>query len=93
CSEDFAVHAAQLARGIALVSEDGADRSAGFELLAEARSAALSERFILGTVPIIDLHIAKEKVRAKEIDGAIELSRRVIAELLATGPPVYLGAA
>ena len=41
CSEDFALHMAQLARGIILVSTDSADRASGFDLLAEARSAAL----------------------------------------------------
>jgi hypothetical protein len=93
CSEDFAVHMAELARGIALVSNDSADRSAGFDLLAEARSAALGERFSLTVVPIIDLHIAAEKARTEDFDGAIELLRHVIAEQLKTGAALYLGAA
>ncbi|OBG64853.1 hypothetical protein A9X05_26510 [Mycobacterium sp. E3298] len=93
CSEDFAVHAAQLARGIALVANDSADRPAGLKLLAEARSAALAERFILGTIPIIDLHFAADKARTMDLDGAIALSRRVITELRQTGPAIYLGAA
>jgi Mor family transcriptional regulator len=84
---------AELARGIALVSNDSADRSAGFDLLAEARSAALGERFSLTVVPIIDLHIAAEKARTEDFDGAIELLRHVIAEQLKTGAALYLGAA
>ncbi|WP_231972753.1 hypothetical protein [Mycobacterium sp. E3305] len=87
------MHAAQLARGIALVANDSADRPAGLKLLAEARSAALAERFILGTIPIIDLHFAADKARTMDLDGAIALSRRVITELRQTGPAIYLGAA
>jgi adenylate cyclase len=92
CSEDFAVHMAELARGIAVVSTDGANRSAGFDLLAEARSAALGERFMLTAVPTIDLHIAAEKARMRDFDGAIELSRHVIAQQLETGAVRFLGA-
>jgi adenylate cyclase len=93
CSEDFALHMAQLARGITLVSTDNADRGSGFDLLAEARSAALGERFILTSVPIIDLQTAAEKARTEDLDGAIELSRHIIAEQIETGAALYLGAA
>jgi adenylate cyclase len=93
CGEDFALHIAQLARGIALVSSESADRSSGFDLLAEARSAALGERFMLTAVPIIDLHIAAEKARTEDLDGAIELSRQAIAKQFESGAALYLGAA
>jgi adenylate cyclase len=93
CSEDFALHMAQLARGITLVSSDSADRAAGFSLLAEARSAAVGERFNLSVVPIIDLQTAAEKARTDDLDGAIQLSRHIIAEQIETGALLYLGAA
>jgi adenylate cyclase len=93
CSEDFALHTAQLARGITLVSGDTNDRASGFDLLTEARSAAVAERFILTTVPIIDVHTAAERARTKDLDGAIELSRHIIAEQFETGAMLYLGAA
>jgi hypothetical protein len=93
CSEDFALHMAQLARGITLVSTDSADGASGFDLLAEARSAAVGERFILPTVPIIDLQTAAEKARADDLDSAIEIARHVIAEQFETGAMLYLGAA
>jgi adenylate cyclase len=93
CSEDFALHMAEFARGIVLVSTDSADCASGFDLLAEARSAALGERFFLTAVPIIDLQTAAEKARKEDLDGAIELSRHVIAEQFETGAPLYLGAA
>jgi hypothetical protein len=93
CSEDFALHTAQLARGITLVSNDSADRASGFDLLAEARSAALGERFMLPTVPIVDLQTAAERARTDDFDGAIELARHAIGEQFETGATLYLGAA
>jgi hypothetical protein len=92
CSEDFALHTAQLARGITLVSSDSADRVSGFNLLAEARSAAVGQRFILPTVPIIDVQTAAEKARTGDLNGAIELSRHIIAEQFETEAMLYLGA-
>jgi adenylate cyclase len=84
---------AQLARGIALLSSDNADRASGFDLLAEARSAALDERFILTLVPIIDLQTTAQKARTKDLDGTIALTRNIIAEQFETGATLYLGAA
>ena len=93
CSEDFAVHMAELARGIALVSSDDGDRSAGYTLLSQARSAAVGERFSVTFIPVVDLHIAAEKARTDDLDGAITLLRDVITEQLETGSALYLGAA
>jgi adenylate cyclase len=84
---------AQLARGIALLSSDNADRASGFDLLAEARSAALEERFILTRVPIIDLQTAAQKARTEDLDGAIALTRNIIASQFETGATLCLGAA
>lgn len=92
CSEDFAVHSAQLARGITLVAAGGADRASGHELLAAARDAALSERFMLAMVPVIDLYTASEKWRAGDLDHAIDISQRAFAEQLDSGALLYLGA-
>ncbi|MDT5066572.1 MAG: hypothetical protein QOK02_2727, partial [Mycobacterium sp.] len=93
CSEDFALHAARLARGITLISADSANATSAFDLLAEARAAALKERFILTLVPIIDLQTAAEKARTDDLDGAIELSRHIIAEQFRSGATLYLGCA
>jgi class 3 adenylate cyclase len=93
CSEDFALHMAQLARGVALVSARSSDRASGFELLTEARSAAMAERFMLTAVPVIDLETAMERIRREDLDGAIELSRHAIAAQFETGAALYLGAA
>jgi hypothetical protein len=93
CSEDFALHMAQLVRGIVLVTADDTDRAFGFDLLAEARSAALADRFMLTVVPLIDLQTAVQKARTEDLDGAIDLARHVIAEQFETGAALYLGPA
>jgi hypothetical protein len=87
------VHSAQLARGITLVAAGGAHRASGHELLAQARDAALSERFMLAMVPVIDLYTSSEESRAGDLDHAIDISRRAFADLLDSGTLLYLGAA
>src|SRR5262249_41743122 len=84
CSEDFALHMAQLTRGIVLMSAPKADRQ-GLELLDKARGAALGERFTLTSVPIIDTHIVADMVRGGDVDAAIELGRRIVADQSETG--------
>jgi hypothetical protein len=93
CSEDFALHTAQLTQGIVMVSAERGDHEQGFDLLQKARSAALGERFILTMVPTIDLQRAADKARNGDLDGAVELSRRIINGLFDTGAALDLGAA
>ncbi len=94
CSEDLALGLAQLARGLTLVHTGGdAERAAGLELLAKARTLAEEERFTLTEVPIIDAEPAAESARTGDLDGAIELSRRVVGDVIAAGAPLYLGRA
>jgi len=93
CSEDFALHMAQLTHGIALVSTNSADGASGLELLAEARSAAMEGRFAKIWVPIVDIQTAMELIRRDDLDGAIDLARHAIAEQVETGAMLYVGAA
>lgn len=93
CSEDFALHTAQLTRGIVLLSADGGDRAVGLELLKRARSAAIGERFMLAKVPAIDVQIAAEMARVGDLDEAIDLSRHVIAEQFKSGAALDRGTA
>ncbi|RZT16261.1 AAA ATPase-like protein [Mycobacterium sp. BK558] len=93
CSEDFAVHAAQLARGVVLVTTEAADRDSGFELLASVRAAALEKGFIHTAAPIVDVLVAAERARTGDLDGAVTAARGGVAELLASGAELHLGAA
>src|SRR6516164_2311869 len=86
--DDIALDIARTARGLTLVHRGGAGREAGFDLLAQAREAAIQERFAKLAVPIVDIHLAQEKARLAYLDGAIELSRAVDHEVLSSGGSV-----
>jgi len=42
-------------------------------------------------VPVVDIQIAKERLRTGDLDGAIELSRTVIDDLFSRGEMIYRG--
>src|SRR6185312_2610549 len=61
--DDLALDLARGIHGVALATQDGPARAAGFELLAETRERCVSDRFALTNLPLMDLHIAAEKAR------------------------------
>ena len=91
--DDFTLALASYIRGITLVHRDGSQREVGFDLLAKARDMALKERFSLSAVPIIDIETARERARTGDVDGAIELSRAVTDDVLASGEMLSCGPA
>jgi adenylate cyclase len=82
--DDFALDLARMTRGLILVHRDGPEHEAGLDLLAKMRERALNQQFALTTLPVADLHIATEKARLGDIDGAIELARSVVDHLFAS---------
>ena len=89
--DDPALFVALEARGIVLVHQEGPQREHGFDLLAQVREAGLQERISILVVPVVDIQIAKERLRTGDLDGAIELSRAVIDDLFSTGEMIYRG--
>ena len=89
--DDPALFVALEARGIVLVHQDGPQREHGFDLLAQVREAGLQERISVMVVPVVDIQIAKERLRTGDLDGAIELSRAVIDDLFSRGEMIYRG--
>jgi adenylate cyclase len=87
--DDIALDIARTARGVTLVHQGGPEREAGFDLLAQARAAAIQERFVKLAVPIEDIHVAQERTRLGDLDGAIGLSRAVVDELFNSGGSVW----
>jgi adenylate cyclase len=87
--DDMALPIARTARGVTLVHRGGPEREAGFDLLAQAREAAIQERFVKTLVPIADIHLAQERARLADLDGAIALSRAVVDELFDSGGSVW----
>ena len=87
--DNFALDLARTARGVTLVHQHGPQREAGLELLAKIRERALNQRFALIALPIVDIHIAREKARVGDLDGAIELARTVVDDLFASGGCIW----
>jgi len=87
--DNMALGFARTARGVTLVHQGGPGREAGFDLLAQAREDAIQERFVKLLVPIADIHLAQERARLADLDGAIELSRSVVDELFDSGGSVW----
>jgi len=88
-ADEIALHTIRFARGITLAHRDGPQREAGFALLAQVRDAAVQQRFALQIVPVVDIHLAAEKVRSGDLDGAIELARAVVEDLFDSGGAVW----
>jgi adenylate cyclase len=80
--DDILNFIASATRGVTLFHHGGEDRDAGCRLLAKMRSF---ERFSPLTLPIADIHLALEKTRVGDFDGAIDLSRTAFEELYDSG--------
>ncbi|MCW2689579.1 MAG: cyclase [Mycobacterium sp.] len=85
----LAVDLAQTARGLVLVHRDGPEREAGLELFAKVRQSPAEGRFSYGTLPIVDIYIAKQKARLGDVNGAIEVIRSVVEDLLSAGRCIW----
>ncbi len=92
-SDDFILGMGRLSRGLALVSGDGQERAAGLDLFSQAREAAMTERFSLSALTIVDPEFAIEKARTGDLDGAIEMSRAVVDGAYESGDMIWRGRA
>ena len=92
-SDDFILGMGRLSRGLALVSRHGPQREAGLDLFTQARDAALTERFSLSALTIVDPEFAMEKARTGDLDGAIEMVRAVVDGAYESGDMIWRGRA
>ena len=83
--DDLAVDLARGVHGLALAYQEGSARERGFALLAKVRERCANNQFALTNLPIIDVHIVREKARTGDIGGAIVLARAVADELFNSG--------
>lgn len=94
CSEDFALHSAELARGMVLLGGSEEDREAALGLLESARTAGGNvHHFMKSAEWVVDLRLAQHQVGRRDLDSAITLSRSVIERQDACGAGLYRGAA
>jgi class 3 adenylate cyclase len=91
--DDFTLSHAHLARGIALVAQQGGDRQQGIEHLRRARQTALEGQGNASVVEIADIQLARCRLQAGDLDGAIELSSRVLDDLFGSGAMLWRGPA
>ena len=76
--DDLTLACARYVHGVALAAYDGPQRADASALFAAARAAALQERFTLLAATFVDLHFAKEKARAGDVDQAIDCLRHAV---------------
>ena len=92
-SDDFVLGMGRLSRGLALVACDGQQREAGLDLFRQARDAAMTERFSLSALTIVDPEFAIEKVRNGDLNGAVEMARSVVDGAYQSGDMIWRGRA
>jgi adenylate cyclase len=92
-SDDFVLFMGLLSRGLVLVTRDRTQRDEGLDLFTKTRDAAVSERFSLSPLIIVDPEFALEKARTGDLDGAIELVRGVVDGAYDSGDMIWRGRA
>jgi adenylate cyclase len=89
--DDFTLALAQLVRGLVLVHHAGLEE--GFNLLAQARDAALIKGFTLNALAVVDPEVAREKARNGDLDGAVELAVAALDDMFDRGAMFLRGVA
>jgi adenylate cyclase len=91
--DDLALDLARTTRGVVLVYQGGPEREAGLELLALIRERALSERFSMAPLPVVNVCTARYKSAMGDFDGATECSRAAVEYVFRSGAVVWLAVA
>ncbi|MFL6082942.1 MAG: ATP-binding protein [Mycobacterium sp.] len=87
--DNLAVSLAETALAISLVGNPRAPRGPGLDLLAKVRERTFGREFTLTIAPIIDSFMARERARVGDVDEAIELARRTVADLSSSDRCIY----
>jgi adenylate cyclase len=87
--DNFGLNMVRIARAVVLAGQDGPERAEAFEMFATVRHEIVNDRFGWMTLPIIDTHIAEEKARTGDLDGAIALARSVLDDLYGGGGSIF----
>jgi adenylate cyclase len=88
--EEIAIDVARLTRAVALVNSTGPEVDDGLDLLEKTRDRGVHERFSLTTVQYADIHLARAKARAGDLDGAIRMASHDVDESFQTGGSIWL---
>jgi adenylate cyclase len=83
--DDLAVDLARTIHGLVLAYQGGPTRQRGIQLLIAERERCANNQFAVTNLPILDVHLAQEKARTGDAEGAIELARTIVEELFNAG--------
>ena len=89
--ENVAVAQGDQYTGIVLLRLGGSSRAKGIQLTEKVREMTLQGGYNLAVLPLIDLHLAEEKVRVGDYAGAISLSRPAVDDFFSTGDKLWAG--
>jgi adenylate cyclase len=92
-SDDFILGMGRLSRGLTLVTGEGQQREAGLDLFGQAREAAVTQRFSLSALTIVDPEFAIERARGGDLDGAVDMVRAVVDGTYYSGDMIWRGRA
>jgi adenylate cyclase len=88
--EDVAFGLAKSNVAFALLHSDSDSRAYALELLAQVRDLALRRRFSRTAIPMIDTFVAQDRALRGDLDGAVDLSRAVVAEEIDGGGAIFV---
>ncbi len=75
--------------GVMLVRLGNDSRARGLALLDRVRAMALEQRYNVGVVALVDVEVAKEKVRGRDLTGAISLARPAVNGFFEAGDAIW----
>jgi adenylate cyclase len=91
--EQVTVDLARTARGITLAYREHSERDVGVSLLEELNEAGHRRRLTMpGRLPLIDIHVARERGRRGDVDGAVDLARNALDMSRRSGEVIWRGA-
>ena len=91
--DDYVLDSARSSRGTTLINHGGDQADVGLEMLEKTLKRSRNNQFAKLALPAIEIHIAREKIRAGAIADAIERARAALAELVDTGGWMWVGPA
>jgi adenylate cyclase len=91
--DDYSLDMARTTRGADLLHQDAAARATGLDLLNTVREKIRSQKFSTLALPVIEIHIASEKVKLGNFDIAVETARSHVEHLFSSGGSIWVAAA
>jgi adenylate cyclase len=80
-------------RATALIHYSSDSRAEGLEILTRARAMLVDEKLIVALRRMSDIEFARERARSGDLDGAIELTTRILDAQFGAGTMIFRGPA